>query len=157
MEACRYNLINTLAEYKKIKHYKITIVFDGTKSPDFLQRKDINKGINIRFSRCGETADEVIKRMAVKEREKAVIVTSDSEILNFVRVKGCATISSPEFENKLSMAAYMDAKGFNKEEERSGWVPTIKKKGPSRRLSKKERRNRVKIKKLGNGSKVLIL
>jgi len=54
---------------------------------------------------------------------------------------------TPAFEEKITMAVYMDTKGIV-DQTRDGWVPTTKKKGPRRRLSKKKRRDRVKIKKL---------
>jgi hypothetical protein len=143
----REALIDTLAAYKRIKHHKITIVFDGTNAPPFSQHKDQIKGIKIKFSRSGETADTVIKRIVAKEREKALVVSSDLDVVNFAALNGAATISSPEFEEKIIMAAYMDTKGVENEDS-GGWIPTTKKKGPSRRLSKRKRRNMVKIRKL---------
>jgi hypothetical protein len=89
----------------------------------------------------------VIKRMAHREREKSLVVSSDREVAEFAAAKGAATISAQEFETKIEMAAHFD--GPNGEEEDSrGWIPTTRKKGPSRRLSKKQRRNRMKTKKL---------
>ena len=143
----REALIDTLAAYKSIKRHKITIVFDGTNAPPFSQHKNQIKGIKIKFSRSGETADTVIKRIVTKEREKALVVSSDLDVVNFAASNGAATISSPEFEEKIIMAAYMDTKGVENEDG-GGWIPTTKKKGPSRRLSKKKRRNMVKIRKL---------
>jgi len=143
----RETLIQALVAYKRIKGHKITVVFDGTNAPLFSQSRDQIKGIRILFSRSGESADDVIKRMASKEREKALIVSSDLDIVGFASSKGCATISSLMFEEKITMAAYMDSKGFDGEDQ-SGWVPTTKKKGPGRRLSKKKRRSRAKIRKL---------
>ena len=143
----REALLNTLSSYKRIKHHRITVVFDGTHAPPFSHHKNRVNGIRIKFSRSGETADTVIKKMAAKEREKALVVSSDLDIVNFAASMGAATISSLAFEEKITMAVHTDTKkdeGQNQE----GWVPTTKKKGPSRRLSKKKRRNRVKIRKL---------
>jgi predicted RNA-binding protein with PIN domain len=143
----REALLDTLSSYKRIKHHMITVVFDGAHAPPFSQHKDRVKGIKIKFSRSGETADTVVKRMAAREREKALVVSSDLDIVNFAASMGAATISSPEFEEKITMAVYMDTTG-EADQNQGGWVPTTKKKGPSRRLSKRKRRNRVKIKKL---------
>ena len=140
-------LLNMLAAYKKIKRHKITVVFDGTNAPFISQLRDKIKGIEIKFSRIGELADTVIKRMALTEREKALVVSSDMEIVNAVASQGASTISSPMFEEKIAMAEYMSAKGIDSENE-GGWIPTTKKKGPSKRLSKRKRKNRLKIKKL---------
>ncbi len=132
----REALINMLAAYKKIKHHKITVVFDGTNAPFISLHRDKIKGIEINFSRIGESADTVIKRMALTEREKALIVSSDMEIVNAVTSQGASTISSPMFEEKIAMAKYMSVKDIDSENE-GGWIPTTKKKGPSKRLSKK--------------------
>lgn len=143
----REALLHTLAAYKKIKHHMITVVFDGAHAPPLSQSKDRVKGIKIKFSRSGETADTVIKKITAREKEKALVVSSDRDVVDFAASQGAATISSPEFEEKITMAVYMDTKGIV-DQTQDGWVPTTKKKGPSRRLSKRKRRNRVKIKKL---------
>ena len=143
----REALLDTLAAYQRIKRHMITVVFDGTNAPPFSQHKNRVKGINVKFSRSGESADSVIKRMANREREKALVVSSDMDIVNFAVTKGAATISSYDFEEKITMAVYMDTKGVEREDE-GGWVPTTKKKGPGRRLSKRQRKNRAKIHKL---------
>jgi hypothetical protein len=85
--------------------------------------------------------------MVHREREKALVVSSDLDIVNFAAAKGSATISSSDFEEKIAMAVYMDTKGIEREDP-GGWVPTTKKKGPKKRLSKRKRRNRIKIRKL---------
>ena len=143
----RDSLVDMLAAYRKIKPHRITVVFDGHHSPVFSQTQDRRKGIAIRFSPRGESADNVIKQMAMKEREKALVVSSDIEVVNSVAAYGAATISSALFEDKIGLAGQIDGLETTNEE-RQGWKPTTKKKGPSRRLSKKKRRNRMKIKKL---------
>ena len=140
----REALLHTLAAYKKIKRHMITVVFDGTHAPPLLQHKD---RIKIKFSRSGETADTVIKKIAAREKEKALVVSSDLDIVNFAASQGAATISSHAFEEKITTVVYSDTKGIV-DQNQDGWIPTTKKKGPSRRLSKRKRRNRVKIKKL---------
>ena len=145
----REALIDMLVEYKKLKHHKVTIVFDGINAPLFSNNRDQVKGIKIIFSRQGESADAVIKRMAAREREKALVVSSDRDIVNFAASRGAATISSPEFEKKAAMAVFMHNGCFDcADDENSGWIPTTKKKGPGRRLGKKARRSRKKIKKI---------
>ena len=143
----REALMDILAVYRKIKPHRITVVFDGRNSPVFSPQRTRQKGISIRFSRSGESADDVIKRMANREREKALVVSSDREVADFSAASGAATISAQEFEAKIEMAAHVDSP-IDEDEDSQGWTPTTKKKGPSRRLPKKQRRNRMKIKKL---------
>ena len=147
MQLGRETLIETLAAYKRIKGHKITVVFDGAQAPSFFQSRNQIKGIKVKFSRSHESADTVIKRMAAGEKEKALVVSSDLDVMNFAASAGCATIDSLKFEEKITMATYMDVDGIESENE-GGWVPTTKKKGPRRRLSKKKRQSRIKIKKL---------
>ena len=140
-------LVDMLAAYRKIKPHRITVVFDGINSPAFSPQRNRQKGISMRFSRSGESADDVIKRMAHNEREKALVVSSDRDVADSAAASGAATISAQEFEAKIEMAAHLDSPNGDDEDLR-GWTPTTRKKGPSRRLPKKQRRNRMKIKKL---------
>ncbi|MEJ2100842.1 MAG: NYN domain-containing protein [Desulfobacterales bacterium] len=143
----REALVNQLSTYRKIKSHRITVVFDARHSLSFSRQNDRQKGIAIRFSRRGESADDVIKRMAQQEREKALVVSSDREIVDFAALCGAATISAPQFEDIMQMATRAERNGRVSEND-SGRVSRTKKKGPSRRLSKRLRRNRIKIKKL---------
>ena len=143
----RDTLVDMLAVYKKVKSHRITVVFDGDTAPLFSQQRDRRKGISIIFSRKGESADTVIKKMARKERQAALVVSSDQDIVQSAAASGAATVSAHDFENKLRMS--MDIGGFQIDrDDYKGWQPTTKKKGPSRRLSKRQRKNSAKILKL---------
>ena len=143
----REALIDMLAAYKKIKAHRITVVFDGTGSRSLSRRRDRQKGITMVFSQNGETADTVIKHMAREEGEKALVVSSDLDIIRSVEARGSAAISSADFENKLNLSMYADGMEIDRDAF-SGWKPTTKKKGPSRRRSKKQRKTRARIRKL---------
>ena len=147
LELGRNALIESLAEYKRLKSHKITVVFDGAQAPYLAPSRDRIKGIRILFSRSGQTADGVIIGMARAEREKALVVSSDREVTRSSEAFGAATISAESFENKIALAVEM--RGIAGERDApEGWKPTTKKKGPRRRLSKRKRRKRNKIKKL---------
>jgi len=147
LQTGREALLDLLAGYKRFKAHNITVVFDGTRAPGFTPDRDRYKGIAVVFSHRGETADQVIKRMAAREREGALVVSSDREVTNFAQSRGAAIIDSPAFEQRLQLAGYLDAKGMETEPD-AGWKPTTRKKGPRRRLSKKARRSKAKIRKL---------
>ena len=140
-------LVDMLATYKKFKAHPITVVFDGTATRLSSPQRDQQKGIAIVFSRSGESADSLIKIMARKEGQKALVVSSDLEIVRSAASGGAATISARDFENKLTMALNVAELDIDRDTH-NGWKPTTKKKGPSRRLSKKQRKNRAKIRKL---------
>jgi len=143
----RQALVDMLAAYKKIKAHRITVVFDGTRAPRLSQQRDRQKGISIVFSHNGESADSVIKKMADREKQRALVVTSDLDIVRSAISSGAATISALDFESKLTMAARMNGIEPNRDDYR-GWKPTTKKKGPTRRLPKQQRKTRAKTSKL---------
>ena len=143
----REALIDMLAAYKKIKAHRISVVFDGTRSPHLARQRDRHKGISIIFSHKGELADAVIKKMAAGQKQKALVVSSDQDIVRSANSSGAATISAVDFEDKLILSAHMDGMQPGRDEY-DGWQPTTKKKGPSRRLPKQQRKNNAKIRKL---------
>jgi len=143
----RQGLLEELALYKKRKRHRITVVFDGTNAPVFTQQQDRFRGIDVQFSPAGESADTIIKRMAAREREKALIVSSDRDIVVFAMSHGAAVISSLHFDEKIAQAAPAADDSFPALDAKS-WNPSTKKKGPSRRLSKRERKNKIKTRKL---------
>jgi hypothetical protein len=89
----------------------------------------------------------VIKKMAAREREGSLVVSSDRDVTVFAQSRGAAIIDSPAFEQKLMLAGYLEASGRD-DGTVAGWKPTTRKKGPRRRLSKKARRSKVKIRRL---------
>jgi len=113
----REALIDMLAAYKRVKSHRITVVFDGSNAPSFSQKSDRSKGITIKFSSTRESADTVIKRMSAMEKEKALIVSSDQDIINFAEAQGSATISSPAFDDKLGSVAYMHTREDDTDDE----------------------------------------
>ena len=141
-------LIDSLVVYKRVKTHRITVVFDGTNAPVNVGNKDRVKGIDIRYSKTGELADAVIKRMVDREKQRAMVVTSDREVLDYAENNGAATITSQNFEKKMVLAQYYDIKGTDLEFESKEWLPTTKKKGPARRLSRRKRRSKARIDKL---------
>lgn len=148
LQAGRDALVDALAAYKRIKAFSITVVFDGMGAPSGMPRRDRLKGIELYYSRAGETADTVIKRMARRQKEKLLVVSSDHEITDYAKAQGAAIIGADEFEQRISMARLMDMKGASDSDVSSGWKPTTKKTGPARRLPKQQRKMKRKISKL---------
>ena len=143
----RDGLLESLQIYKQNNRHRITVVFDAADAPRMMQRKTVRNGVEIRFSPKGESADAVIMNMVRREREKAIVVSSDREIASFSSSQGAAILTSSAFERKLSevQIAGIDDKY---DEIDDGWQPTTRKKGPKKKLSRKMRKNRLKIRKL---------
>jgi predicted RNA-binding protein with PIN domain len=141
-------LIDLLAAYKKLKAHQITVVFDGTSAPSLYGSRDRFRGIAIRYSQGGERADDLIGRMARREKTKALVVSSDREVMTAAESAGATVMTSPAFADKLAMAQYMAIKGGGETVKSKGWKPTTRKKGPSRRLPKRKRQAKRRLEKL---------
>ncbi len=148
LENARSRLIENLSHYKSQKNVSITIVFDGWKGGMPTQSQEISKGIKIIYSKLGEKADEVIKRMIVDSSKEIVVVSSDREIRGFAEKYNIVSISSLEFEKKIEMASFYQMKGYDEEEDYEERKISTKKRGNPNRLSKAERKRKVKIKNL---------
>ncbi len=149
IEEARSALIEALRRYKKAKACRITVVFDGNRTTEGNHGGKSNFGIEVLFSRSGEKADDVIKRMAHQWKDAIMVVTSDRDVANFSERAGATVIESGEFEERMEMALYEDLKGDNSEEEED--TPSrlsTRKKGPSNRPPRKKRRARMKMRRL---------
>lgn len=140
----REALVNRLAAYKAVKGYKITVVFDAWKTDNLSEERDKSKGINIIYSRAGEEADEVIKRMSSNIKGSGIIITADNGIAGFAKRQGCTVIEPRAFEERMALAAFSEMKGGDEDYD----YPKKDKKGPSKRASKSERKSLNKLKKL---------
>lgn len=147
MQLGREALLSALAEYKKKRAHRITVVFDAADVPGFMDRNEKVRGISVKYSAPGESADTLIKRMVKQLGEKALVVSSDRDIADYAFGRGATVIGSPDFEMKISMAVF-GGPGDGDDGEATGWTPTTRKKGPGRRLPKRRRRNLSKIGKL---------
>lgn len=144
MQKGREALIDRLASYKKVKGYTITVVFDGWGSDYLSESREKIRGINVIYSRAGETADEVIKRISSNLKEGGIVITADNDLAGFARRQGAAIIEPRVFEERMQMAAISEIKGGEEDYDYS----KRDKKGPSKRLPKAERKSMEKLKKL---------
>ncbi len=139
----RDRLIDQLSTYQKLKSCEITVVFDGWQGGWSTEKRERKKGIELIFSKLGEKADEVIKRLVREKGSGAIVITSDREVSKFAEKMDVPVIASDQFREKMEQSEFNVDKIFE-EEEGEGF----KRKGPSRRLSKKDKRKKAALKKL---------
>lgn len=150
IEEKREALINLLCEYRALKKHDVTVVFDGWQNGMPNESSEVKRGVRIVFSRLGEKADDVIKRLSVKG-QNIIVVSSDREVSSYAVNKGAVALSCTEFEKKLIELTHTEPSDFDavdKDEEIYSNSITTKKKGNPRRLSKEERRKRARISKM---------
>jgi predicted RNA-binding protein with PIN domain len=152
LEEGRQALLRSLAAYRQRKGHRITVVFDGWESGFPQEARENCHGVDIIFSRRGETADEVIKRLAGGAGEEIVVVTSDRAIAQYVSHRGGTAVASDFFESRLEGAddAHpVDASSGEQEMEKESDAPRGgKQKGMAFRPSRRQRAYLNRIKKL---------
>jgi predicted RNA-binding protein with PIN domain len=128
-------LINSLIDYRKRKGHDITLVFDGWKTGEAQESHSVVGGIKVVYSRIGEKADSVIKRIISSDRSEWIVVTSDRDIVNHAWASNSIPVSGGDFLNALERAgpSYSDVKEYEQE------YTEPRRKGNPRKLSKKEK------------------
>jgi predicted RNA-binding protein with PIN domain len=93
-------------------------------------------GIKVIYSKLGEKADAVIKRIVSSEKKQWIVITSDREIAGHAWANGSVVVSSGEFSDILGKPLKVEKGKFDLIDEEEHESP---KKGSPRRLSKKEK------------------
>ncbi|MDQ5984512.1 MAG: hypothetical protein CSYNP_00207 [Syntrophus sp. SKADARSKE-3] len=154
LEDGRKALIRFIAPYRQEKGHRITIVFDGWKTGSPLEERDREGGMDIIYSRRGETADDVIKRIAETSGEEVLVVTADRAITSFAERRGRTVIPSRDFETILLMKSQGGVDGqavtaeWTDDDDDDEASRDHRKKGPAKRMSRRERDYRKRVGKL---------
>jgi uncharacterized protein len=142
LEKQREMLINALIEYRKGKGHDITVVFDGWKTGEARESQSTTGGIKVIYSRVGEKADFVIKRIISSERREWIVVTSDRDIAHHAWASGSIPVPSEDFlraiERKESLFSGEEGEEEYSEPQRKGnpWKLSKKEKALKRAVSK---------------------
>jgi predicted RNA-binding protein with PIN domain len=144
LEKQREMLIDSLIGYKKRKGHDITVVFDGWKTGTAQENQSIIGGIKVIYSRIGDKADLVIKRIISSDRREWIVVTSDRDIGDHAWALGSIPISADDFLNAIEKG--IPSHFYEKEDDEEYFEP--RRKGNPRRLSKKEKAIRRALSKL---------
>lgn len=152
LQKARDGIIMKLSKYSEIGGHNITIVFDGWKTGQTTETKLRISNINIIYSRLGEKADFVIKKLISETTRSWVVVSSDREIADFANRKDCVPLASEEFDNKLHACLHATGQDRSEEsfiygDEDAEAMPALQKGNP-RKPSKKLKRKLRALKKL---------
>lgn len=151
LAAGREMLLKMLLAYQRLKPHPITVVFDGWEKGGLMEQRDRYGGIEVVYSRRGEKADQVIRRLARKKGSGALVVTSDRDLGYSCSQEGCPVVSSQEFEARLCLAACAEGTIETADTDQRpthGRLKGTKKKGPPRRLPKAKRHHSTLLGKL---------
>jgi len=151
LEKARNDLIQKLCKYSILRGHNITLVFDGWKSGHATETTMRIGNVNIIYSRVGEKADVVIKKIISEDKRPWIVVSSDREVASFANRKDCVSLTAGEFEGKLYSALYANEQRKTEEslkyDEDIDLAP-VRQKGNPHRMSKKEKKKLRALKKL---------
>ncbi len=114
------------------------VVFDGWKGGGSVEHSSMRGGVKVIYSRLGEKADSVIRRIFSAERREWIVVSSDREIAGHAWAAGSIPVPSEQFFPFLEEGGAPPTVPFSGMKEDSD-LPGEQRKGNPRRLSRKEK------------------
>jgi predicted RNA-binding protein with PIN domain len=146
LEAGREALLAALSEYRQRRpQHKVTVIFDGWQGGALQESRDLCRGVGVIYSRRGERADEVIKRMLAREGRRVVMVSSDRELQDCAARVGATWVTAGQFESQFLRIA----QGGGEADEEPAPTPRGRaKKGNAHRLKKSLRQKKDRLRKL---------
>ena len=109
-------------------------MFDGWKTGAGQEHQSVLGGVKVIYSRIGDKADTVIKRIISSHQREWIVVTSDRDIADYAWSVGSIPLTSEAFLN----AFQRHSRSVPDEEEETEY-PGYQRKGNPRQLSKKEK------------------
>ena len=79
-------------------------MFDGWKTGSHREEHSVTGGIRIIYSRLGDKADDVIRKMIVQDRKEWIVITSDREISRHAWSAGAVPVPSDLFRKRLEQS-----------------------------------------------------
>ncbi len=150
LEKARNELIQRLFNYSNAKGHDITLVFDGWKSGQKDETRSKVGPVTVIYSRLGEKADFVIKKILSSATKPWIVVSSDREISDFAERKDFAAITASEFEDRIystgRQSKIEEIFAYDKDYDMD--LMPYRQKGNAKKLSRKDRKNIEALKKL---------
>lgn len=150
LELSRETLLKRIRALRLQKPARITVVFDSTGPSTTWESW---AGMKVAFAGGGGRADEAIIRMVRENPQGAIVATSDRALAEACRRMGAAVLSSGELWARLERSPgcrqagrYMPEKDYWEQEAQG--PRGSRKKGPSRRPSRKDRSQARRLRKL---------
>jgi len=150
LEKARRELIQKLINYSNTKGHDITLVFDGWKNGQRDETHSKVGNVTVIYSKLGEKADFVIKKILSSATKPWIVVSSDREISDFAERKDFAALTSDEFGGKFystdKQSKTGEASAYDKDDDMD--LMPARQKGNPRKLSKKEKKKIEALRKL---------
>ena len=143
LQSGRDALLAELRAYQRARRHRITVVFDGRERGSLAGGSEQAGGIGVRYSRQGETADQVIAQLVAQGVEATVVVSSDREVQAAAQRHGATPLGAAEFMVRVEAGRVAGLKGGGEDDQER---PVKSGKGTARRLPKRERLTERRLK-----------
>ena len=140
LEYAREGVIKRVDNASGLKNAQsITIVFDGHQSGQEIETRQRRGRLVIIFSKLGENADAVIKRLVSGYTSEAEVkvISRDWELKDAARQAGQ---TSGNIKRRGSLNQTKQQQANSKEDDSTGWNNSTKKRGPAKRTPKNSRK-----------------
>ena len=148
-EAAREDLFRRLGRYRHRKGHAATVVFDGWRTGGHSEQHEHRAGVEVIYSRRGEPADEVIRRLASHYGTACAVVSSDQEVAAAARLSGALVLTAMEFWAKLADAPAGSREPFKELDAEAAGAPPFRrgadKKGNPKKLPKALRKKQRQL------------
>lgn len=102
----KVNLIRKIRIFQSLKRCRVIVVFDGPPEEVMPEEECRNTKLAVVHPSPGSTADSAIKDIITRQtdRRRLFVVSSDRELLSFVKSKGAQSLSCKDFNQLLGKA-----------------------------------------------------
>ncbi|MFH1073570.1 MAG: NYN domain-containing protein [Candidatus Firestonebacteria bacterium] len=138
----RERFLSLLSDYAgRVKH-QVIAVFDGAGSGGIFSDSENFGKVEVVFSSGGETADDVIKKMAAEASNPRdiIVVSSDKEIMYYVKQCGARVVPAGELYSKIRLKSAPFQAGLKESEYMEKYVKGYKEEGKKDFPSKNKKR-----------------
>ena len=135
LEGARRFLLDRLSEYRKSKGLRMTVVFDAGRGLSLARQKEFHKGIEVIYSKQGETADDVIIAAIRRKLPGLMVVTSDRAIIDEAKRHGVTFMTPDRLEAAVDGST--DEEGEERPEKKGNPHKAPKQIRKARRMLKK--------------------
>jgi hypothetical protein len=118
--AARDELVAALVQFADSGGIPVTVIFDGGGAPPGTPRSEIVRGVEVMYSRRGQTADDIIERVThrLKPYGEVLVVTDDSKERETVLSFGGMATSCRNFIAEFEAAQRSVAEDVHRQNQR---------------------------------------
>lgn len=124
MDHARAKLVSVLADYAALVGQKIILVFDAHQVKNAVERTETVDGIEVIYTRLGETADSLIERLVggLLDRGKVYVATYDQAEQVIVFGRGAYRLTPGELRAEVRQAKKDSQRFFRQSKPADGYL-----------------------------------